>query len=922
MIVIFTLVSHHAYSRTWVEDSFEDFADGTLDASGQNIYVSRDGTIRTIHRFDLNDDGYIDLLFNSTHDTYSFVPATQASFSKNRRLHIEKLAVEGSKQAVAADLNHDGYPDVVFCPNPSGIQHPRRFVTIIWGGPDGFPAHRSNGILPVHNIKSLALADLNHDGWHDIVTLNGGAWLPGQPAGNIVRIFWGGEKGYVLFRYQDRGIPGATALASGDFDSDGAEDIAVLKSDNTIHIIWAEKSTESSIEFETSDVTLPGNGLLCLTASDCNSDGEIDLIAGTGKKILYIIPGKVGRTWGKISEIHGFNASHIAAGDIDGDSYQDLVLSYFSLSRAAGGEIAGGGSDSGSFINILWGDGSGFDASQTSTLEGHYVTASAIGDLDGDGSMDVAIASNQGEKTFATQSAVFFGAGGRHFSRSKEGVPTEGAFHVMILPPEGNKPACAIFSNGQGGTLREEVPLHLYWGNPAGFSEHRRTDIPFRSGYESTAADLNADGFVDLISMDAMHGGQALENDPYAGANIFWGTSGGFDFTGGERTVLTETMLGTSNTADLNRDGYLDLVLGQFTNEDGIQETKAIIYYGSDDGYSRSRRTALHSPGRSISNVIADFDKDGWLDILVNSYINDCIRIFWGSADGYHEDKQDVIDIPGCIDLETADLNGDGWLDIIACSYMDKIAGRHDTGVLIYWGGKEGFQTWNAQWLPGITPLGPVVADFDSDGFLDLFCPHYHGELSREQLPCYLYWGGPDGFATRRRTTLTNDSASDALAADFDRDGMLDLAVANHTVDGNHHAVSKVYYNDGGRFINPRIEKIPTHGCHWMWNEDMGHIYDRSYRQAYESSIFELDNSASGGKLTYDAEIPEGTELQFEVRSSRTGDKLVRVPWQHIDYGRFNLNKSDRFLQYRASFISDNGDRFPVLYRVTVEIGK
>ena len=29
----------------WVEDSFEDFIDGSLDAAGQNIYVSRDGTV-------------------------------------------------------------------------------------------------------------------------------------------------------------------------------------------------------------------------------------------------------------------------------------------------------------------------------------------------------------------------------------------------------------------------------------------------------------------------------------------------------------------------------------------------------------------------------------------------------------------------------------------------------------------------------------------------------------------------------------------------------------------------------------------------------------------------------------------------------------------------------------------------------------
>jgi len=35
-----------------VEDSFEDFADVRLDAAGQNLYVSRDGKVRTIQVLD------------------------------------------------------------------------------------------------------------------------------------------------------------------------------------------------------------------------------------------------------------------------------------------------------------------------------------------------------------------------------------------------------------------------------------------------------------------------------------------------------------------------------------------------------------------------------------------------------------------------------------------------------------------------------------------------------------------------------------------------------------------------------------------------------------------------------------------------------------------------------------------------------
>ena len=242
----------NAQTQTWVEDSFEDFADGTLDASGQNIYVSRDGKIRTINRYDLNDDGWIDLFFPGTHDNYSLIPATLASVSSDREVRVSDVAVEGSLQAAVSDLNKDGYLDMVFCPNSSGVQTPRRFLTIVWGGADGWPAYRSNGTLPVHWIKALALADLNHDGWDDIVTLNQKIDREGRNIFvNNLRIYWGGKNGFLLTRMQDINIRDVVSMFAGDFDSDGADDIALLKSDHSIKVIWATKSTETPIEFET-----------------------------------------------------------------------------------------------------------------------------------------------------------------------------------------------------------------------------------------------------------------------------------------------------------------------------------------------------------------------------------------------------------------------------------------------------------------------------------------------------------------------------------------------------------------------------------------------------------------------------------------------------------------------------------------------
>ena len=62
----------------WEKEGFEGFSKGKFGNGGQNLYVSKNGVLQRIYNYDLNGDGYFDLLFansqsmNERPDIYVF----------------------------------------------------------------------------------------------------------------------------------------------------------------------------------------------------------------------------------------------------------------------------------------------------------------------------------------------------------------------------------------------------------------------------------------------------------------------------------------------------------------------------------------------------------------------------------------------------------------------------------------------------------------------------------------------------------------------------------------------------------------------------------------------------------------------------------------------------------------------------------
>ena len=200
-------------------------------------------------------------------------------------------------------------------------------------------------------------------------------------------------------------------------------------------------------------------------------------------------------------------------------------------------------------------------------------------------------------------------------------------------------------------------------------------------------------------------------------------------------------------------------------------------------------------------------------------------------------EKRTLLPGVGSVSQQVADLNGDGWLDIIVCNLMD-VQRWFYQGInsQIYWGSPEGYSPMRRAELPSQGAHHAVVADFNHDGFLDIFVSNYQSEYTRS-IDSHIYWGNREAnYTVANRQALHNESAAGVVAADLNGDGWVDLAVSNHVQNGDHHANSLIFWNRNGKLSERDTTALPTIGPHMMTGVDPGNIYTRVMEENYTSA--------------------------------------------------------------------------------------
>jgi hypothetical protein len=525
------------------------------------------------------------------------------------------------------------------------------------------------------------------------------------------------------------------SIATGDFNGDGHLDVVTANSDATFISILMGNGDGS---FAASNDMSIGQSPVFVRAADLNGDGILDLVTAnkTNNSVSVLLGNGDGTFQSAINLSTGANSGPVAI-DV-GDLNGDGKPD---LAVADGG---------GSTISIFLGDGAGNFPSGSTVTAGTNSTSVAIGDFNGDGHPDLASVSggfghldvnlNNGNGTFgaAVNYATGFVANG----------VTVGDFNG---DGKADLAVACVFPSGDG--------VSVLLGNGDGTFQ---PFVSYSAGNQTpgyiTTADLNGDGKTDLVTAN------------YASTGAFANNSisllpGNGDGTFGTARVYYGGMAPAAvAVGDFNGDGKQDVVSA---NDGGSVGTVA-YFQGNGDG------TVVASEGLPITvrnaaswNGIesGDFTGDGIPDLALLTWnVNyNGITIAPGLGNGRFGPGIQTAPLDGALTEATGDFNGDGKPDLVVADYA---------GIQVLLGNGDG--TFNV--LPAVAggsgPQWIAVADFNNDGKPDLAVADTSGPDGVSIL-----LGNGDG--TFQTATGVNTGAGEnyVSAADLNGDGIPDLAV-------------------------------------------------------------------------------------------------------------------------------------------------
>jgi len=413
----------------------------------------------------------------------------------------------------------------------------------------------------------------------------------------------------------------------------------------------------------------------------------------------------------------------------------------------------------------------------------------ALGDLDGDGDLDLAVGyggrqlvsvfRNNGDGSLAPKETVPVHDGPWFVTWAD--VNGDGATDLAVLTTAIRSKLAVLLNDGSGHLItQEETPEH--------FSV--KTSFPWFSPTSVAAADLDGDGDQDLaVSIRA-------SQDPSTVTIMFNDGDGVFD------PIVPYTLgpVGESSAehvaiADLNNDGVLDLVIADAIVPGGWNEEGKVWILMGQRGGNFAAPVSFPASGLVPKFVaIGDLDGDQDQDLVVwagdfppaksTTPVGRFAIVFLNDGSGFFTEsaRYDLGSLTWNISGSVAlgDFDEDGDLDFVGtASSKVLVTGLEAPGLVTFYlnDGNGEFTKLTERVMN--RPMGLTLADFDTDGHIDLAV--LSPNLTIFGLPCLniIYGLGGGAFSDPVPQVDKHLSSNRITHEDIDRDGDIDLIVTN-----------------------------------------------------------------------------------------------------------------------------------------------
>jgi len=275
-------------------------------------------------------------------------------------------------------------------------------------------------------------------------------------------------------------------ITSGDLDGDGDRDLVVAQSvgnDADVLLNNGDATFAPPISFDV------GSGPKNVSLGDLDGDGDLDIaVASRFDHGISVLPNNGDATFAPQTLFRtGFEPQEVALGDLDGDGDLDM---------AAANE---GGSFDGD-VSVLLNNGDGTFASESRFDAGDEPSGIDVGDLDGDGQLDIVVSNSRSDDV-----SVLLNSGGGTFSSETRFEVGNRPLGVRIGDFDGDGNADVAAVNAQFGT----VSILLNQGDGQGAFDPPTSLDTGDSSYDLALGDLDLDGDLDIAVANRGNPGDA-----------------------------------------------------------------------------------------------------------------------------------------------------------------------------------------------------------------------------------------------------------------------------------------------------------------------------------------------------------------------------------------------------------------------------